>query len=450
MNQISSDLNYKSVENSHGTYTLSQVTSQTPLTSIPVSGGVESTFEIPARVCNLGKSYLSFATVAEASGADFQNFQFAEGISCIDSISLYTRQGIFLTDLTSASKYFKATMRSSHKVSDVTTWDTAISGATTETVGKGYFSGLQASKDSDVLRPDGGPLTSSFIEPAYTIVGTVNEATPVINYQVPLSRLVNTVVGMQRDQYFGDITYLRIVWQKPENFICAAKSDVDASGTDKKKYAGTVGLTKLKLFLAIEQDNLIAQELINKFNSNTLSYTVPYVYVNKINVPGSQQNLSTRYNLAHGRRLKKLMWSAFNNVETGATAFDNSNCDKTNVVGSKTTSFYTLLNGTKSVQFDYTTAEGLDYMKRKGELEGSCIGSSTEFYYNNVYEERFDGMNSTSDSETLNVDTGYDLSSGELKFDVVAQMKTAANLNHYIWAVTTKTLSVTPTGITIL
>jgi hypothetical protein len=168
--------------------------------------------------------------------------------------------------------------------------------------------------------------------------------------------------------------------------------------------------------------------------------------LNKINIDGSQQNLSTRYNLAHGRVLKRLLWSAFNNTESSNTAFDNSNVAAN---GARGTDYYTMLNNTRTSQFNYDVATGLDYMTQKESLNGSCICSSREFYYNRVHSEDFTGLPSTSASETLNVDSGYDLSSGELKYDIVAQT-VDANYNHYIYAVTTKHLTCSPTGITIL
>jgi hypothetical protein len=444
MNQISNELDYKSVEISHGTYALSRVSPQTPLATIPIGGGVESVFELSSRVMNLGRSILSFTTTPEAT-ADKYQYQYLDGCSMIRSLQLYTRQGIYLCDINQLSKYMKMTMRRSHKVNDVINWDAAANGSA-------FFNGLKPNKGDAVTRPDGSALSSAVNEPAYLAVGAFGTATPVLSYQIPLARVVDSIVSMDRDQFYSDSVYLRIVWDSPANFISInthATNPATAATGGPGAFAGTVGITNLTLFVAIEQDETISQALINKCKSNTLTYSVPYVYLNKININGAQQNLSTRYNLAHGRVLKRLLWSAFHNIETSSTAFDNSNVAANGARGSKITDYYTMLNNTRTSQFNYDVAAGLDYMTQKESLNGSCVCSSREFYYNRCHVEDFTGLPSVSASETLNVDSGYDLSSGELKYDIVAQCANA-NYNHYIYAVTTKHLTCSPTGVTIL
>jgi hypothetical protein len=267
--------------------------------------------------------------------------------------------------------------------------------------------------------------------------------TPVINYQVPLARIVDSVIGLDKDQYFGDSVYLRIVWAAANQVLSFGTSVTDPSA-GVTPYAGNLTISNLNLYLAIEQDATISQALMDKCKNGSLEYIVPYVYGNKQGLNTTSQSISVRYNLAHGRKLKKLLWSPFNNTERSTTMFDNSN-----TASSKVVSFYTMLNNTRTSQFNYTCANGDDYMDKKSQLKGSCILSSNEYYYNYVHCEDFTGLPSTSASSTDNIDSGYDLTTAELKYDIVATTADVTN-NHYIFAITVKKLSCSPTGITLL
>jgi len=84
-------------------------------------------------------------------------------------------------------------------------------------------------------------------------------------------------------------------------------------------------------------------------------------------------------------------------------------------------------------------------MVAKDRLVGSSILSSDEFYYNFVHYEDFTGSLTTNHDP--NLEEGLLLSEGEIKYDI--QANTEVNLSHYVFAVTLRKLTISPTGATL-
>eukprot|EP00732_Lithocolla_globosa_P000407 Lithocolla_globosa_v1_NODE_121_length_6109_cov_174.362075.p3 type:complete len:177 gc:universal NODE_121_length_6109_cov_174.362075:3686-3156(-) len=167
MSVVSQALDYqiKSVE--HPTYQLSKVTQQNGGTGVTITpaSGQESIFELPPKVMNLSESILSFtATYAELNGK--YTWVYTEGIPLIRQIQLYTRTGVHLVDINDLNKYMKCTMRMSHKVEDVITWDKVGSSS-------GYFEGLSINNSYDATtdstkRPNHTGATASRVKTTIT------------------------------------------------------------------------------------------------------------------------------------------------------------------------------------------------------------------------------------------------------------------------------------------
>lgn len=441
MSIVSEELDFKSLSISHGTYQLSKVTPQSGLSTVNIttSGGQESIFEFSPRVYNLGRSILSFTATPNASGASQYNWFHCDGLSMIRQIQLYTRTGVYMVDIQDLNKYMKMTMRMSHKIKDVITWDKADDA-------DGYFEGLRCNNTDEVQitasalggRPTtAGLANTSMLEPSYTFVGAVNTATPVINFQVPFSRIVDSIIGLDRDQLFGETIYLRIVWAPSTQAVFFGTSATNPT-TGATVFAGELVLSNLLVYLAVEQNPIIIQEMQNKYNAG-LSYMVPYVYHNKQNLSSTSQNISLKYNRAHGMKLKKILWSPFNNTESVNTTYDNDN-----LADDKVLSYYTLVNNVRTSQFNYNTSAGEDWLDKKHLFKDSCILGSNEYYYNFVHVEDF------TDGKGLdaNIDDGLDLTT-EIKWDMSATTADAQH-NHYIYAIATKQLTVSPAGVTLI
>lgn len=439
--EVSKELTYRKVPVSHPTYHLSQITQQTGSADFVVtpSGGQESIFELPTKTFNLARSVLSFTATPTGPGAGRFNYAHINGITFIRQIQLYTRTNEYLCDITDLNKYSNMTLRHTTKQSDLLTWD-VVDGSNV-----GFFEGLTRNNtiifdDVEGARPTVGGEARSINEASYVLVGAAGTATPTIDYQIPLSRIRDTIFSIDKDQYFGDTVYLRIVWA-PSTTTFYNGALIDNPSNDPQPDTGGFTVSSLKIYAAIEQNNVINQELMNKVQAGTLTYQVPYIHSTRTTLASNSQNISVRYNRAHGRKLKKIYWAPYNGTDTINNSYDHE-------VTGKITDFYTMLNNVRTTQFNYVIANGLDWMDHKYCLTGSCINSSDEYYYNWTFIQDFtacDKESNTPDDES-NTDDGYILED-EVKYDIVAI--TANNQhNYYVFAVCMKDLTISSAGIT--
>jgi hypothetical protein len=434
---VAPELDYKPVDVSHGTYQFSKSTPQVSLDavdSISTAGGEETIFELPSKVMNLGKSILSFQ--ANPTVVTTYKWMHADSIAFIRQLQLYTKEGLYLCDIQDFNMYMKCINRKSNRISDVQTFDKPAA------AGDGYFGGIfcgnsAAQQDLASQRPDRTPCKTSFIEPAYCIGGGADgTATPVINIQIPLSRIVDSIVGQDRDQYFGESVYLRIVWAPATDVYWKSTSATNPVEGGAVTFDGNITVSNLVLYTAIEQNPLIVESLRQKFMSGDLKYNVPYVYMNNQSLTGTAHNLQVRYSRAHGSKLKKIIWGPFSATNTKNLKYDNSN-----LAGTRVADFYTMINNVRNTQYNYVPATGNDWLDHKDKLVGSSILSSNEFRYNYTHVEDFTGALSTN--QNPNIYDGLPLDT-EVKYDI--QATTAGALKHYIYAVTLKTLTLSPNG----
>ena len=100
MSLVSRELDYKSVDVSHGSYQLSKITPQSESNIITPNGGEEAIFEIPgSKVINFGRSILSFQFTPGTAGSAKFNWIHCDWFPFIRQLQLYTREGLFLCDI---------------------------------------------------------------------------------------------------------------------------------------------------------------------------------------------------------------------------------------------------------------------------------------------------------------------------------------------------------------
>ena len=462
MSIISQELDYQKRNFSHPTYTYTKLTQQTGGQTITpqAASNVESIFELPPKVFNLSKSILSFTFTPPAPGANTFNKYFCDSICEIQQIQVYTRTGIFIADINYANNYTNAISRHETKLEDI------ISNDKPHNTYGGYLEGLfpsnlggQSINSEAIIRPAAGDANNtvagagftSFLEPAYAVVGSTNGANPVIERRIALKNFKNSLLSVNNDLYFGgEILYLKIIWA-PTTKVYYKTTNADNDNTDHA-IATTGTITKLSLYLAIEANPVLENELKMKVASpEGLNILLPYVYVNKINLglvgANGSHNLQVRYNRGNGSKLTKIYWAPYNNTESSYSAYDHNNLAMAKVV-----SFNTSINNTRTSQFEYRCAEGEDWMVKKEKLKGSCILSSNEYYHNFTWIEDFTDHNSfvskpTFPDESTFID-GLDLST-EIIYQVNATVANVA-LNHYVWAVCQRNLIVNSSGISVM
>jgi hypothetical protein len=470
---IASQLDYKKHDYMYPIYKHSKIL---PLAggqafAVPNTGGTETLFELPAKVLNLSKSYISF-TASIVGLANTGNFVVSDIMPSFRQVQLYTRGGLFLADINNFDDYTKAVLKIETKMEEYLTWDkyghlsgTSNSLRQNNVVGVannlGCRYGVGVAGDANVpARSNGSAASVSYIEPTYLSTSSAqgnNE--PTISYKLNLGIIKNTIFSLDKDLLFDEVIVLRIVWNAPQKYIfTVGLTVVDPMLAGAVAYAGAVNITGLQAFIAIETNQEVVQQIRDKKNSGTgLEILFPYVYGNKVNLTGNSQSVSLRFNRGHGLRLLKVFHLPIWGAETIQTAYDSSNIN-----GTKINNFYTLLNSNRLQEFNVDCTQQEDYMLLKDKLRGSVISSSNMYQHNWTWVDDFSGYISAIDENSQHPDDdtfvkGIDLST-EQKWDIyltvtgsaLASIVGQTALNHYTFAVTQKMLVIGPGGIQVM
>lgn len=502
--QNSSEIEYSKIDYNHPTYRMSRILPQVGSTNqlINPGGGDETIFEIPVKTFNLARSVLEFTISPAVTGA--QLCAYKDCLTPIRQIQFVTRTGIYMCDIDNVPNYTKIVWKAETPLQEYLTYDKFRSGtATVTSVGAGrYLRSINAIAATDQRYQDNTFVDVSYLEPQYLEVGTNTTRTPCYFIELPLGAIYNTIFSVDKDLYLGEIVLLRIVWNATNRIFfnkVNATKPAAANATNVTAFTGQVQLNDLMLYLAVEKNIEIENQLKSVVASSGFNVLIPYVYQAKNNIgPAPSHTISLRYNRGHGRRLVKIYHSTFNNNETVsigavatggsqrviATGYDNDNraviylgwdgTDNTNAVPrnrSKVQVFYTMLDNERLQEFNLVCADYDDYMILKDKLKGSIIQSADMFYYNWFYVDDFSGLEDLTKKpyNSENLEVGLDLSI-ERKWDFYAQQvntiaaadaDTAANsvdaananggqYNHYTFAITQKMLTVSPAGITVV
>lgn len=147
---VGSEIDYTRKIVEHGSYEWTKI--------LPITGGqtvalsdtstAETMFEIPTKMINLARSHLTFDVGFQAPGANVANMLHADGIPCIDRLSLYTRSGVYLCDINNYNYFSKMTTKYTTSMDDFLQRDIAFAGSTiigtaATTSSSTSFSGLQ-------------------------------------------------------------------------------------------------------------------------------------------------------------------------------------------------------------------------------------------------------------------------------------------------------------------
>jgi hypothetical protein len=388
----------------------------------------ESIFELPAKVMNLSKSVLKFT--ATPTAADF-NWMFMDVIAGIRQIQLYNRSGVMLCDLNYLDKYSKIVLKTDTKKVDAIERDYGTAGQLVDMYGvvRGTSSVYQY---ADAAASTG----TSTVDPVYVYTG-VNA--PILDIELPLSQLKNTILALDKDLFFNEIMLLKIIWNPYTSWGFKSNSATDPTGGVATAIAANIAITKLSFNLALENNMAISASLIQGVMSQGMSVVVPYVHPYKYTSPGSaSQNVTLRFNRTFGRHLKKIYHGVFHQTETIATRYQLSNLART-----KVTSYYTAVDGIRRSDFDLSVDNEDDFDYVKKQLPDSILTSKLyTFRYNWIAFERFDDGRDTA---TDCVDSGLPLDT-EKKWDFIATTATDAH-NHYTFAVCSRIFAVNSQGM---
>lgn len=446
MTIISEELNYSSTEVDMGSYSISKIIQSSGGTDvrIPVTNSPDvSVFQIPASVVNLSKSYLSFVITYPVSDPLF-NKVFCLGTPMIRTIQLVTRQGLFLCDLTYCSMYTNSVAPISHSNEEVSAKPVPYNGGVGE--GISLNEGIFNNTANNIVPPLAYSTTArSSISSPYTGLKHIvsNDAANVavsIRWIIPLSIFTDTILSLDKDQYFGgQSVFLNVIWEPSDRQMFTNNTGVNDITTLAGDAAVECLISELYFNVALET-NIVAQEVAR----TPKSYSCPFVYSNRLSLTGAGlQSISVRYGRYNGSKLKKIIYSCYNGLTgKGVTSYDHSN-----VGAGKITSFYSTMNNHRLQQFNPVLASFEDYALMKPVIKGTPLEKSLAYKQSWVWVEDYTANNIRYNDSYL--DDGFDLNEDVLyNMNIIAYPATA--LHHYIFGVTTRMITLGPDGMITL
>lgn len=438
---ISSQLNFTKNNVVHPQYRLQQIVPQTGSADISItsSGGQYVQFAIPMDlVYNLSRSYLTFTMTPAAGGASTYNLTPKCVMAPINGIQFFNTKNLLLVDqrsLNVASKVFHMPLTS---LEDSSSMDRYSGGGSRA----GEFFRQSNSLNTDNNRFDNTDADVSYTEVQYFEAGGSNTATPVHYIKLPLNRILHSLFEVDKDLYFNSIMYLRINFEASSRIYWASASATDPTSS-AAAYTGSVTISSATLYLAVESDNEIAEDLKNKVKSDSgLIVLTDFMRTDTQNIAGTSKSLESIVNRNDGMFLKRVYTGVLHNTTTSYTMYDT-----TNISGAKVTSFYTTLNSKRLQDYNITCANDDDYMLLKDRLKGSCILSANVYDYNWFWVDCWDEPTPFWARDGLNQNKiqGIDLSTSQ---STNIQLTTpSANHNIYRFIVTGRAIKISKNGI---
>ena len=407
-------------------------------------------FKLPAEVYNLSKSYLSYTTNMAAPAAKC-TFAFADvALPWVQSIQLGTMGGTDVVNLQNSNLYSRIARKLDTDLDEFECSD-LLSGLTKSDLTSDNYvpSGYTSLAGNSLGVPTGAPalVAPSANEPLYSRSSTAATAMQM-QYNVPLSAFTNTLLSMPQDMYFGpNSMYLTLNTASSSKLGYIATAVTSPIGGAAVLETQPV-ISNLCLYLALEKDEKIANNLKNLYNSGQFKFMIPYTYCFKTSSNGAVDfNVGHNFTPQHGKKLKRVLYVPMPVTESLNNAYNHSNYS-----GSKIANYQTYLNSTplqdarlNCIQAS-NVAPGLvldDWRENRLICKGSAIQGPACYQLNWFHCDSFYGKNETASIPDSQIFEGLDMEADKL-WTMSVNVPSAANLSHYVFATFARELILTP------
>ena len=275
----------------------------------------------------------------------------------IAHIQLYGGSGQFIADLDNVQNYVDIVAKKElsfdeFKALDGTINRLGLSDAVKANMAASRNSNMTAANANNGVAYD---ASLNYLEPAYFTAGGVSNGAGggnvTYNVQLKLGLLKNTIFSVDKSFYFGQTIYLKIFFGPLSKVAYQSDTGASINGGIKADYTGAATITNLQLMLAVEHNENIKADIMNKVNSSGQTYLIPYVQAFKNSNQGISQNINLTLDAGFGKTLMKVYHAPYNSMERLNTMYDH--CNTSNVPGGdatanapqKTQVYYTQLNG---------------------------------------------------------------------------------------------------------
>lgn len=449
---VAKEIDYQKLSYSYPSYTYTKLIQQTGggTVNLTTAGGNDSVFEIPAKVFNLDKSYLSFNMLIAEKDTKYM-WTTVNAITQFQQLQLYTRNSVMLADIQNLQNYTNLSVLPKTTYDELKSYPQYGSSATGANQSYSNIFMTSNALASASYRPNGNTSELNYDEVRYIIVGAQGDGDGAGNLtlkiQIPMSLFKDTILSLDKDLFFDEVILLRFVWG-PTGKIAWFSDAANNPTTNATATDAAITISGLAFYLALEENLEIQMNVMNRVRSEGLQVMIPYVWSYKQSIATStSQNITLRYNRAQGIKLMKVIHSLYNSVETANTAYDHANYTTAGSYGVKVSNFYTQLDNMRRQQFNVDCTLGEDYLLLKDKLRGSGILSHQIYAYNWFWIEDFSNIKAPIDFDTneQNLISGLDLAQ-ERKLDFYFTTA-SATFYHYSYAVTLRLLNIKPGNI---
>ena len=455
-------INYKTITTHNGRYRLrrilpANVVSQTINLQATATQLLE--LKIPARTpFNLARTQIEYQLELPAPGAGKFNWVHDHTVAEIESIKFGNGSGMDLVDLQYASNYLAIARKLDTDYKDYVTHD-----ATSAM--------YMDNSDLDNLYPPSVTLPAvnayglpgvrridcvTNHEPVYVRAGKDNAVT-VVARSIPLSAFTHTALAMDRDMMSGEELTIAIRVAGHEKLAYVSDDGLDPTtgiggALNTITPLASAKLTNICLRLAVQVDPMVEAYVRQMFESGHMKFIFPFQYGWKVTAPVGQ--IAFQHNLTNqfGKKLKRVLTTAFNATEQYSTAFDTNNMDAVKL------DLYQTAMDSQPLQDDKISclqpiaggARGMDdFRENRHLMKGSVIDNSMAYYLNWFHCDSFSNPSRHSYIPEDNILEGLDLTPGQARTWSFAGTGKIP-LSFYTYAEFIRTVQFSPLGPTVI
>lgn len=462
----SDSLNYKQRLFSHPDYKFEPQNSNTYGQTISLGANITPVvINIPNVVHNWAYTNLLFQVVIPASAAgNPYTWIYQQCLSAISQIQHYAGSGQMIADINNLQNYLDIVVKKETLASDFLSLDPSVGTYANNSLANM----VPALRNATILNtnPAGAganPSSVNYMEPAYFTV-TAAQTIGTYNVNFPMRLIKNSIFSIDKDLYYGQITYLKLYFGPISKVCYSSTSSASPSVGAKVSFNGAAAsIANLQLMLAQETNENIVTMLTNKVLTTGLSFDIPYVVAFKNSNNGTTQTINMNFDANSGRFLMKVYHAVYNNNEDQDTAYDHSNCDlnlgqgAVAAVGNqKVQSYYTQLNAKRyqDITMDCTANgnSGLgytDYMQNKRQLIRTVISNRNIYQYNWFHCDDFCQFQQYDQENKGELISGIQMGGLPVSWSFYGATMTNAQYQHYTWAVFLKRLTMTAGIVTV-
>lgn len=419
------------------------------------AAGTLSEFQIPSKVVNLSRSYISADLAFPASGdADtFVNLSGNLG-DIIDRIVVSTiGSNTILADISNVGNFLEAVDAPSTKLVDFldkaggfsttlpTTADDAKScpvsditrvNAATNPAGAVFTSGA--------VGDDNGAIYTG-VKSVYSTA--VANGASYLSVKLPLSMFKSTILAVDKEFYFsGEALNIAIYWSAVNTYAWGAKNGTSIAATPISLPSAPT-MSGLALYASVEQNTILTSRLVNKVNTEGLTLPIPVVWSSKQAITSANPSINLNITRSHGNSLLWVAWAPFNGTESGSTCKSHTTYP--------VSQYNTYLNSIPVLTNSGISVEaGEQYLYNKENIVESAIQSQVAYNNRFTHFDNFSGFSLPDLQDNLTLTNGIDLTREAQQWQLQATLGTSTALNHYIFWATQKQLLLTRSGVVLV